>query len=122
MRDTLGRGINLGNALEAPRGVDWGVKLKAEYFGKIKAAGFNNVRIPVRWSAYAAAEAPYTIEPEFFARVDWVVNQNAEEPPRARAQHAPLRGNLQGPRRPSLRVSRPCGGRLPSTIERFRRS
>ncbi len=74
MKDTLGRGINLGNALEAPRGVSWGVTLKAEYLAKIKAAGFHNVRIPVRWSAYAAAEAPFTIEPAFFARVDWAVN------------------------------------------------
>ena len=75
MKNTLGRGINLGNTFESPRGVDWGVKLKAEYFAKIKAAGFTNVRIPVRWSAYAAAEAPYTIEPQFFARVDWAVNE-----------------------------------------------
>jgi endoglucanase len=75
MKNTLGRGINLGNALEAPREGDWGVTLKAEYFSKIKAAGFDNVRIPVRWSAHAAAEAPYTVEPAFFGRVDWAVNE-----------------------------------------------
>ena len=67
MKDCLGRGINLGNALEAPHEGDWGVTLKAEYFSKIKAAGFQNVRIPVRWSAHAASEAPFTIEPKFFA-------------------------------------------------------
>jgi len=75
LKDTLGRGINLGNALEAPKEGDWGVTLKAEYFAKIKAAGFNNVRIPVRWSAHAAQEAPYTIEPQFLARVDWAVRE-----------------------------------------------
>jgi endoglucanase len=75
MKDRLGRGINLGNALEAPHEGDWGVTLKAEYFSKIKAAGFQNVRIPVRWSAHAAREAPYTIEPKFFARVDWAVHE-----------------------------------------------
>ena len=71
----LGRGVNLGNALEAPREGEWGVTLKEEYFKLIKEAGFNSVRIPIRWSAHAASEAPYTIEPAFFARVDWAVNQ-----------------------------------------------
>jgi endoglucanase len=75
MKNTLRRGINLGNALEAPREGDWGVTLKEEYFARIKAAGFHNVRIPVRWSAHAAREAPYTIEPEFLARVDWAVRE-----------------------------------------------
>jgi endoglucanase len=75
MKDGLGRGINLGNALEAPHEGDWGVTLKAEYFRRIKAAGFQNVRIPVRWSAHASREAPFTIEPKFFARVDWAVRE-----------------------------------------------
>lgn len=71
----LGRGINLGNALDAPKGVTWGVELKEEYFDVIKAAGFDSVRLPVRWSAYAALEAPYTIEPAWFAKVDWAINE-----------------------------------------------
>src|SRR5262245_51928059 len=49
----LGRGINLGNALEAPKEGEWGVKLKAEYFKTIKDAGFATVRLPVRWSNHA---------------------------------------------------------------------
>ena len=61
MKDTLGRGINLGNALEAPKEGEWGVTLKAEYFAKIKAAGFNNVRIPVRWSVAIMDRAPVTV-------------------------------------------------------------
>jgi endoglucanase len=92
MEDRLGRGINLGNALEAPHEGDWGVTLKADYFSKIKAAGFQNVRIPVRWSAHAAREAPFTIEPKFLGGP-----RGAAEPARARAQHAPLRRDLQGP-------------------------
>jgi len=75
LKNRLGRGINLGNALEAPNEGAWGVKLKEEYFTKIKAAGFDNVRIPVRWSAHAGKSAPYAIDPKFFARVDWAVNQ-----------------------------------------------
>jgi endoglucanase len=71
----LGRGINLGNALEAPWEGAWGVRLKAEYFTAIKKAGFATVRLPVRWSAHAGTDAPYTIEPKFAERVDWAVGQ-----------------------------------------------
>lgn len=71
----LGRGINLGNALDAPNEGDWGVTLKAGYFKTIKAAGFDTVRLPVKWSAHALPGAPYTIEPKFAARVDWAVGE-----------------------------------------------
>jgi endoglucanase len=73
-KDALGRGVNMGNALEAPEEGDWGVEIKEEYFDLIKEAGFDSVRIPVRWSAHAAEKAPYTIDPQFFTRVDEVVN------------------------------------------------
>jgi endoglucanase len=71
----LGRGMNLGNALEAPNEGEWGVILKSEYFDLIKNAGFNSVRIPIRWSAHAAATAPYAIAADFLQRVDWAVEQ-----------------------------------------------
>jgi endoglucanase len=74
MNKLLGRGVNLGNALEAPHEGEWGVTLKEEYFQIIKDAGFNSVRLPVRWSAHAPMEAPYTIDPNFFKRVDWAIN------------------------------------------------
>ena len=73
----LGRGVNLGNALEAPTEGEWGVTLQAEYFQLIQQQGFQSVRIPIRWSAHAAAEAPYTIDPAFFERIDWAVQQAA---------------------------------------------
>lgn len=71
----LGRGINLGNALEAPREGSWGVTLQASYFEAIKEAGFDSVRIPIRWSAHAMTEPPYEINPVFFKRVDWAIEQ-----------------------------------------------
>ncbi len=71
----LGRGINLGNALEAPNEGDWGVTLKAEYFEAIKAAGFDSVRIPVRWETHTGPEFRFAIEPKFFERVDWAIDQ-----------------------------------------------
>jgi endoglucanase len=75
---SIGRGVNLGNALEAPREGAWGFSLKAEYFPLIKQVGFDSVRIPVRWSAHAKHEPPYTIDSEFFARVDWALDQAAK--------------------------------------------
>ncbi|MBS3770990.1 MAG: hypothetical protein KGY69_12130, partial [Bacteroidales bacterium] len=52
----LGRGINLGNALEAPSLGEWGVELKEEYFEMISEKGFNSVRIPIRWNAHTKKE------------------------------------------------------------------
>jgi endoglucanase len=71
----LGRGINFGNALEAPKEGAWGVTLKPEYFTAIKDAGFDSVRLPVCWSAHAKAEAPYTIDAKFAERIDWAIDQ-----------------------------------------------
>jgi endoglucanase len=71
----LGRGINLGNALEAPKEGAWGLMLQAEYFRVIKAAGFATVRLPVRWSGHAQSSTPYTIDLKFAERVDWAVDQ-----------------------------------------------
>lgn len=71
----LGRGVNLGNALEAPKEGEWGMVLERDFFELIKEAGFDTVRVPIRWSAHAADAAPYTIDPAFFERVDWVIAQ-----------------------------------------------
>ncbi len=69
----LGRGVNLGNALEAPSEGEWGMTLKQEFFTLIAQAGFDTVRVPIRWSAHALDEPPYTIDETFFQRVDWVI-------------------------------------------------
>lgn len=68
----LGRGMNFGNALEAPNEGDWGITLSEELAQATRAAGFDTVRLPVRWSAHAAATAPYGLDPAFAARVDEV--------------------------------------------------
>lgn len=72
---SLGRGINLGNALDAPNEGEWGLKLEEGFFKIIKDAGFATVRVPVKWSNHAAKDGPYTIDPKFAARVDWVLDQ-----------------------------------------------
>jgi len=72
----LGRGINLGNALEAPNEGDWGIILQEEYFDIIRDAGFSSVRIPIRWSAHTTVDSPFTISTKFFERIDWAVDQS----------------------------------------------
>jgi endoglucanase len=69
----LGRGINMGNMLDAPREGDWGVKLEPEYVDKV-ARAFRTVRLPVRWSNHAAAGADATIDEAFAKRVDQAVD------------------------------------------------
>jgi endoglucanase len=71
----LGRGINLAHALEAPTEGAWGVTLKPEFFQTISEAGFDTVRIPIHWPSHAPTEAPFSIAPEFFARVDWAIQK-----------------------------------------------
>ena len=71
----LGRGVNLGNMLEAPNEGGWGLTVQAADFPTIRAAGFDHVRVPIRWSAHTAVDAPFTIDPVFFERIDWVIDQ-----------------------------------------------
>ncbi len=72
----LGRGMNLGNALEAPNEGEWGVTLQSNYFDLIKNAGFNSVRIPIRWSTHATTGSPFLVSPAFFQRIDWAIEQS----------------------------------------------
>ena len=71
----IGRGINLGNGLDGPSEGEWGLTLKAEYFDAIAKAGFNSVRIPVRWAPHAGGAPDYLIEPAYMDRVEWAVDQ-----------------------------------------------
>jgi endoglucanase len=75
---TLRRGINVGNMLEAPNEGEWGLVVQEEYFDLVKEAGFDFVRLPVRWSTHAEQDAPYTIDPVFLARVDEITNWAVE--------------------------------------------
>ena len=87
VNEALGRGINFGNSLEAPREGDWGAGLDAEYFRIVADAGFGHIRLPVSWAEYADTEAPFTIptgvdpaivdQPysNIWERVDWAVDQ-----------------------------------------------
>lgn len=67
--------INLGNALDAPNEGDWTYSIEDDHLRAIGEAGFETVRVPVRWSAHAMENPPYTIDEAFFQRVEHVVNE-----------------------------------------------
>jgi endoglucanase len=73
----LGRGINLGNFLEAPNEGAWtgGQTLQESDFGNIQQAGFTFIRVPICWSAHVGPAPDFRIDPAFLARIDWVVAQ-----------------------------------------------
>lgn len=68
------RGVNLGNALEAPNEGDWGYRIEAAHLAAIADAGFDGVRLPVRWDAHAGSTASFAITSDFFRRVDEVTD------------------------------------------------
>jgi hypothetical protein len=55
MNCRLGRGISFGNALDTLREGDAGFRLQERYFAEVRAAGFDTVRLPVKWSAHAGS-------------------------------------------------------------------
>ncbi|MDD5140780.1 MAG: glycoside hydrolase family 5 protein [Verrucomicrobiales bacterium] len=66
-------GANLGNYLETPPGQNWGITVSADEFAAMKREGFDHVRVPVGWHHYAGAAPDFTLAPEIFSRVDFVV-------------------------------------------------
>ncbi len=72
----MGRGINLGNSLDAvPTETSWGNPLIQEYyFDDFADAGFTCVRIPITWKFHVSKSAPYTIDPIWLDRVDTIVS------------------------------------------------
>lgn len=67
--------VNLGNALEAETEGSWGYTVRADDLARIAAAGFDGVRLPVRWDAHASMVPPYRIDSVFMDRVVEVVDQ-----------------------------------------------
>ena len=78
--EKIGKGMNFGNALEAPNEGDWGMTIKESYIEELSKAGFNSVRLPICWSAHTSQLNPYVINSSFLNRVDeiirWCNNKN----------------------------------------------
>lgn len=73
VNERIGRGFNLGNALEAASEEAGGMVIKDEYLKIIADAGFYSIRLPVSWSLHSENAPPYLIDAAFFERVDHVV-------------------------------------------------
>ncbi len=67
--------LNLGAVFEVGRGETWGPAFEVDDLDAIAAAGFTAVRVPARWSDWAAEDAPYAIEAEFLERIRAVVER-----------------------------------------------
>lgn len=66
--------INIGNSLDAPRGISWGVPMDVSYFSIIKQAGFQAVRLPVRFSDYVDSNrSDYHLNDAFMKQLDTYV-------------------------------------------------
>lgn len=69
------KGINLGNTFEPPNEGEWGNPRTEEYhFDMYKDAGFDCVRIPVRWDNHTGKTAPYAVNPTWMNRIEQVVD------------------------------------------------
>ncbi|URZ07868.1 cellulase family glycosylhydrolase [Clostridium felsineum] len=68
-------GWDLGNSLESTGGeTGWGNPVTTKkMIDEIKKAGFNTVRIPVRWDEHYT-DSNYTIDPAYISRVETVIN------------------------------------------------
>jgi aryl-phospho-beta-D-glucosidase BglC (GH1 family) len=72
---SLKRGLNFGNTFDAPQEGDWEENFKEIYLDRLKQAGFDHVRIPVRWQTHLVANDPTKIDPAWLARIKYVVDQ-----------------------------------------------
>lgn len=71
----LGRGINFGNILDASPGEgDWGLRLSDRLFDLAVQAGFDTVRLPVRWTNHAEISPPFRLDKAFAGRVDYAID------------------------------------------------
>ena len=73
----VGPCINMGNTFEAEYEASWGngKPIDRADLERIRAAGFETIRLPVRWHNKSLQEAPYTVDPAYMDRVDEVVGQ-----------------------------------------------
>lgn len=75
----VNRCINLGNDLDAPSTGEWNHIIEQSTIQRVAAAGFDTVRIPVRWSNRVERAPDYVISEAFFNRVSEVINWALDE-------------------------------------------
>jgi endoglucanase len=71
----LSKTINIAYTLDAPKEGAWGHSLQATDFKLISDAGFTAIRLPVQWVSRMDTAVPFTIDPQFLARIDWAISE-----------------------------------------------
>jgi len=99
------RGVNMGNALEAAYEGEWGYRIEARHLSAIAEAGFDGIRLPVRWFEHAEDNPSYRIDPAFFARVDEVIGQALERGLKVQLDIHHFGQLIEAPRRYAPRVA-----------------
>ncbi len=69
------RAVNLGSALDAPNEGEWDYRIADDDLRALADAGFDGVRLPIRWHAHTIERPPYTIQMRFFWRVDEIIEK-----------------------------------------------
>lgn len=64
MNQRLGRGINFGNSWDSRGTSDgsWSNPIQDSWFKMVKDAGFQSIRLPIRWNYSAENEPPFTLQ------------------------------------------------------------
>ncbi|MFT5932636.1 MAG: endoglucanase, partial [Hyphomonas sp.] len=68
------RCMNLSSALEASYEGEWGYTIRNEDIDRLKEAGFDTIRLPVRWSAHAGRWGRYKLNKDLLARTDAIID------------------------------------------------
>jgi aryl-phospho-beta-D-glucosidase BglC (GH1 family) len=69
------KGINMGNTLEPPKEGEWNnPPAKEVYYDLYREAGFDLVRIPVRWDLHTGTQEPFQVDKSWLDRVEQVVD------------------------------------------------
>jgi endoglucanase len=72
----VGRCINMGNHLEPPSEGAWGGRnIADDDFQIIAKAGFQTIRLPVRWSTHTGDAPLHSIDPVYMKRVKHIVGK-----------------------------------------------
>ena len=72
------RGVNLGNALDAPWPGSWGVTITEALIKTVTEAGFNAIRVPVRFSVHTGPAPDYVLSDNILQSVDQVIQWGLE--------------------------------------------
>lgn len=72
--------LNIGNSLEAPKDQPWDVPMDSSYFALIKEAGFQTVRLPVRFSDYVdKSNSDYLLNEAFMQEIDSYIKEALDQ-------------------------------------------